>query len=117
MKETLSLQIPQSSRMRRESTRIFSPVSPVVNEVWREQTLNRLLNLVELPLLEGVLQYNQDPPTPPRSTVSAHRNPDLIFSSNHLDRQILEAFKDSQLVELKIILKKNPKNNKEKYQG
>lgn len=77
------------------------PVSPVVNEVWREQTLNRLLNLVELPLLEGVLQYNQSPPTPPRSAVPAHRNPDLIFSSNHLDRQILEAFKDSQWVELK----------------
>lgn len=69
---------------------------PVVGEVWREQTLNRLLNLVELPLLEGVLQYNQAPPTPPRSTAPAHRNPDLIFSSNHLDRRILEAFKDSQ---------------------
>ncbi|XP_075898762.1 DEP domain-containing protein 7-like [Nelusetta ayraudi] len=68
----------------------------IVNEVWREQTLNRLLNLVELPLLEGVLQYNQSPPTPLRSTVPAHRNPDLIFSSNHLDRQVLEAFKDSQ---------------------
>lgn len=77
-----------------------------MNEVWREQTLNRLLNLVELPLLEGVLQYNQGPPTPPRSTVPAHRNPDLIFSSNHLDRQILEAFKDSQWVELKISLKR-----------
>lgn len=83
-----------------QSTIFFPPDFPVVNEVWREQTLNRLLKLVELPLLEGVLQYSQDPPSPPRSTTPAHRNPDLIFNSNHLDRRILEAFKESQWVDL-----------------
>lgn len=71
-------------------------VSPVVDEVWREQTLHRLLNLVELPLLEGLLQCNQSPASPIRSTVPTHRSPDLIFSSNHLDRQILKTFKHSQ---------------------
>uniref|UniRef100_A0A8C2ZIF3 DEP domain-containing protein 7 n=1 Tax=Cyclopterus lumpus TaxID=8103 RepID=A0A8C2ZIF3_CYCLU len=70
--------------------------SPVVDEVWQEQTLLRLLNLVELPLLEGVLQCSQAPSPPPLSNLLAHSNPDLIYSSNHLDRQILKAFRDSQ---------------------
>ncbi|XP_042266912.1 DEP domain-containing protein 7-like [Thunnus maccoyii] len=68
----------------------------LVDEVWQEQTLLRLLNLVELPLLEGVLQCIQTPPSSPPSHLLAHSNPDLIYSSNHLDRQILKAFRDSQ---------------------
>ncbi|XP_056273369.1 DEP domain-containing protein 7-like [Pseudoliparis swirei] len=68
----------------------------LVDEVWQEQTLLRLLNLVELPLLEGVLQCSQTPSPPPLSNLLAHSNPDLIYSSNHLDRQILKAFRDSQ---------------------
>ncbi|TMS05593.1 DEP domain-containing protein 7 [Larimichthys crocea] len=67
----------------------------LVDEVWQEQTLLRLLNLVELPLLEGVLQCSQTPTSPPSHRL-AHSNPDLIYSSNHLDRQILKAFRDSQ---------------------
>uniref|UniRef100_A0A3Q3A204 DEP domain-containing protein 7 n=1 Tax=Kryptolebias marmoratus TaxID=37003 RepID=A0A3Q3A204_KRYMA len=65
----------------------------VVNEVWQEQTLFRLLNLVELPLLEGVLQCTSSPPA---ETPVAPGNPDLIYSSNHLDRHILKAFRSSQ---------------------
>lgn len=75
---------------------LFCPT--VVDEVWREQTLLRLLNLVELPLLEGLLQCSQAPSSAPRSNVLAHSNPDLICSSNYLDRQILKAFRDSQCV-------------------
>ncbi|KAM9364951.1 DEP domain-containing protein 7-like [Pholidichthys leucotaenia] len=65
----------------------------LVDEVWQEQTLLRLLSVVELPILEGVLQStsSQSPSKP-----LAHSNPDLIYSSSHLDRQILEAFKCSQ---------------------
>jgi len=70
--------------------------STVVDEVWQEQTLHRLLNLVELPLLENVLQCIQNPTSPPPTNLVAHGNPDLIYSSNHLDRQILKAFKNSQ---------------------
>ncbi|XP_019960902.2 DEP domain-containing protein 7-like [Paralichthys olivaceus] len=68
----------------------------LVDEVWHEQTLLRLLNLVELPLLEGVLQCSQtlSPPAPSHSL--SHSNPDLIYSSNHLDRQILKAFRETQ---------------------
>nr|XP_040019709.1 DEP domain-containing protein 7-like [Gasterosteus aculeatus aculeatus] len=68
----------------------------LVDQVWLEQTLLRLLNLVELPVLEGVLQCSQAPSPPPPSNLLAHSNPDLIYSSNHLDRQILKAFRDTQ---------------------
>ncbi|KAM8891897.1 DEP domain-containing protein 7-like isoform 2-T2 [Spinachia spinachia] len=68
----------------------------LVDQVWLEQTLLRLLNLVELPVLEGVLQCSQAPSPPPPSNLLAHSNPDLIYSSNHLDRKILKAFRDSQ---------------------
>ncbi|XP_061533107.1 DEP domain-containing protein 7-like [Phycodurus eques] len=68
----------------------------VVDEVWQEQTLLRLLNLVELPLLEGVLQINHISSCSAPSQTMTHNNPDLINSSNHLDRQILKAFRDSQ---------------------
>ncbi|XP_076589855.1 DEP domain-containing protein 7-like [Chaetodon auriga] len=68
----------------------------LVDEVWQEQTLVRLLNLVELPLLEGVLQCCQTPSSPHHLNMPAHSKPDLIYSSNHLDRQILKAFRDFQ---------------------
>ncbi|XP_047452745.1 DEP domain-containing protein 7-like [Mugil cephalus] len=71
----------------------------LVDEVWQEQTLLRLLNLVELPLLEGVLQCShRSPSSPPLSPTNLlpHSNPDLIYTTNHLDRQILKAFRDSQ---------------------
>nr|XP_015820736.2 DEP domain-containing protein 7 isoform X1 [Nothobranchius furzeri] len=73
----------------------------VVDEVWQEQTLLRLLNIIELPLLEGVLQCSQtssspSPPPPATANLVAHGNPDLIYSSNHLDRKILQAFRSSQ---------------------
>ncbi|KAK1887600.1 T-complex protein 11-like protein 1 [Dissostichus eleginoides] len=68
----------------------------LVDEIWQEQTLLRLLNLVELPLLEGVLQWCQTPAPPSPSNLLPRSNPNLIYSSNHLDRQILRAFRDSQ---------------------
>nr|XP_057931723.1 DEP domain-containing protein 7-like isoform X2 [Doryrhamphus excisus] len=69
----------------------------LVDEIWQEQTILRLLNLVELPLLEGVLQCSQISSCSAPSHSLPHNNPDLICSSSsHLDRQILKAFKDSQ---------------------
>lgn len=70
----------------------------MVDEVWQEQTLLRLLHLVELPLLEGVLQCSQTPSPTPSSHLLAHSNIDLIYSSNHLDRQILKALRETQYV-------------------
>ncbi|XP_034031435.1 DEP domain-containing protein 7-like [Thalassophryne amazonica] len=73
------------------------PVLPqsLVDEVWQEQTILRLLNLVELPLLDEVLQYIHTL-SPSSSLLLVQTNPDLLYSSNHLDRQILKAFRDSQ---------------------
>ncbi|KAM7396244.1 hypothetical protein PAMP_019301 [Pampus punctatissimus] len=102
------LDIPVSARLSLESMVDNLSLSPsrvqtdsvlpqsLVDEVWQEQTLLRLLNLVELPLLEGVLQCCHTSPSSPPSHLLAHSNPDLIYSSNHLDRQILKAFRDSQ---------------------
>lgn len=94
----LSLEVPVDSLSpspSRGRTELQMPQS-LVDEVWQEQTLLRLLNLVELPLLEGVLQCIQNPPTPQKPHQLLHSNPDLIYSSNHLDREILHAFRDSQ---------------------
>lgn len=61
----------------------------VVDEVWQEHTLLKLLRLLELPLLEGLLQCSQSP-------ARAHRSPQPDPSSATLDRQVLKAFRDSQ---------------------
>lgn len=61
----------------------------VVEEVWQERILLKLLNLVELPLLEGLLQCVQSPSPAPS-------DPEVTSSSNHLDRQVLEAFREAQ---------------------
>ncbi|KAK0132585.1 DEP domain-containing protein 7 [Merluccius polli] len=68
----------------------------LVNEVWQEQTTLRLLKLVDLPLLDGVLQcsLNQHPHTSGPNPL-APSNPDLIYSDHHLDRRLLQAFRDS----------------------
>ncbi|XP_018618809.1 DEP domain-containing protein 7 [Scleropages formosus] len=61
----------------------------LVSEVWQEQTVLRLLQLIELPLLDSLLE-GQQPLV--RSTDS---DPDLCTTS-YLDREILKAFSDSQ---------------------
>ncbi|MCJ8736179.1 hypothetical protein PDJAM_G00255960 [Pangasius djambal] len=63
----------------------------VVSKVWQEQTVQRLLQLIELPLLDGVLDCGE-------CALSAANNnePDILYTSNYLDREILKAFKESQ---------------------
>lgn len=53
----------------------------------------RLLQLVELPMLDNLLEGGEASPRR-----MAQRDPDLIYTSNYLDREILRAFKDSQYV-------------------
>uniref|UniRef100_H3BCF0 DEP domain-containing protein 7 n=1 Tax=Latimeria chalumnae TaxID=7897 RepID=H3BCF0_LATCH len=62
----------------------------VINDVWREQAIQRLLQLVELPLLDSLLAENE-----PRLQKPDHKL-DLGITSNYLDREILKAFGDSQ---------------------
>ncbi|XP_006642691.1 DEP domain-containing protein 7 isoform X2 [Lepisosteus oculatus] len=67
----------------------------VVNEVWHEQTLLRLLQLVELPLLDALLEGRAHE-LPAGSADREDGEPSLLFTSNYLDREILKAFGDSQ---------------------
>ncbi|KAK7891981.1 hypothetical protein WMY93_023944 [Mugilogobius chulae] len=66
----------------------------LVDEVWQELTLLRLLNLVELPVLDGILHCSPKPVSSPLQL--PHSDLDLIHSSSHLDRKVLSAFRDSQ---------------------
>ncbi|MCI4382063.1 hypothetical protein PGIGA_G00259320 [Pangasianodon gigas] len=63
----------------------------VVSKVWQEQTVQRLLQLIELPLLDGVLDCGECP-----LSAANNNEPDILYTSNYLDREILKAFKESQ---------------------
>ncbi|KAG5839985.1 hypothetical protein ANANG_G00211310 [Anguilla anguilla] len=65
----------------------------LVDGVWHEQTVLRLLQLVELPLVDSLLEGTDSQLPPLRSMDS---DPDLLYTSNYLDREILKAFSDSQ---------------------
>ncbi|NWI97456.1 DEPD7 protein, partial [Pitta sordida] len=64
----------------------------VINEVWQEQTIARLLQLVDLPLLESLLEHQEIRPQLPQPRKGAG----YVITSNYLDREILKAFSDSQ---------------------
>ncbi|XP_057204666.1 DEP domain-containing protein 7 isoform X3 [Triplophysa rosa] len=65
----------------------------LIDEIWRQQTVLRLLQLIELPLLESLLEGRESPRPPLHSMDS---DPDLLYTSSYLDREILKAF--NQLV-------------------
>ncbi|CAI5763483.1 domain-containing 7 [Podarcis lilfordi] len=64
----------------------------VINEVWREQTITRLLQLIDLPLLDSLLEYQKAGSKFPQTKQESECN----ITSNYLDREILKAFGDSQ---------------------
>ncbi|KAM3920725.1 DEP domain-containing protein 7 [Leptodactylus fuscus] len=63
----------------------------VLSEVWQEQTIRRLLQLVDLPVLDSLLES-----TPVSQKPQSSRSEELIITSQYLDREILKAFSDSQ---------------------
>ncbi|XP_067245049.1 DEP domain-containing protein 7 [Chanodichthys erythropterus] len=65
----------------------------LMDEVWRQQTVLRLLQLIELPLLESLLE-GQESPRPPLHSMDS--DPDLLYTSSYLDREILKAFSEAQ---------------------
>ncbi|XP_073206748.1 DEP domain-containing protein 7 isoform X2 [Lepidochelys kempii] len=64
----------------------------VINEVWQEQTIARLLQLVDLPLLDSLLEHQGVRSKLPQPKKEAG----CIITSNYIDREILKAFSDSQ---------------------
>ncbi len=65
----------------------------VMDDIWRQQTVLRLLQLIELPLLESLLE-GQESPRPPLHSMDS--DPDLLYTSSYLDREILKAFSEAQ---------------------
>ncbi|XP_059832082.1 DEP domain-containing protein 7 isoform X2 [Hypanus sabinus] len=61
----------------------------VVNEIWQEQTMLRLLQLIELPVLDSLLDRKEHRTKSENSSSS-------VVTSGLLDREILKAFGDSQ---------------------
>ncbi|XP_013857347.1 DEP domain-containing protein 7 [Austrofundulus limnaeus] len=62
-------------------------------EVWHQQTVSRLLQLIELPLLEDLLDGEAPSRTALHDTAG---DPDLSYSSSYLDREVLKAFSEAQ---------------------
>ncbi|XP_004715048.1 DEP domain-containing protein 7-like [Echinops telfairi] len=86
--ENLSLKPTNSPHVNLSAT--LSP--KVINEVWQEETIGRLLQLVDLSLLDSLLKQRDIVPKALQPT----RQPDLIYNSSYLDRRILKAYSDAQ---------------------
>ncbi|TRY53595.1 hypothetical protein DNTS_014978 [Danionella cerebrum] len=65
----------------------------LMDDIWQQQTVLRLLNLIELPLLESLLE-GQESPRPALHSMDS--DPDLLYTSSYLDREILKAFSEAQ---------------------
>lgn len=66
--------------------------SLVINEVWGEQTIARLLQLIDLPLLDSLLKHHKIGSQFPQTK----QEPERSITNNYLDREILKAFGDAQ---------------------
>ncbi|KAK3569639.1 hypothetical protein QTP86_002666 [Hemibagrus guttatus] len=64
----------------------------LVDEVWQQQATLRLLQLIELPLLESLLEGKESPRP---SLHGMDSDPDLLYTSNYVDREILKAFSEA----------------------
>ncbi|XP_069079621.1 DEP domain-containing protein 7 isoform X2 [Pleurodeles waltl] len=64
----------------------------VLDEVWQEQTIRRLLQIVELPLLDSLLEGRDLE----HQASKREKEKTMVVTSNYLDREILKAFSDSQ---------------------
>lgn len=74
-------------------TSFVAGVFTVVDEVWQQQAVFRLLQLIELPLLENLLEGNDALQLTRPSRVSEQ---DLLVTSSYLDREVLKAFSEAQ---------------------
>lgn len=72
---------------------LMACVFTVVDEVWHQQAVFRLLQLIELPLLENLLE-GKDISRPPQHDMDS--DPDLLYTSSYLDREVLKAFSEAQ---------------------
>ncbi|XP_007503331.1 DEP domain-containing protein 4 isoform X2 [Monodelphis domestica] len=64
----------------------------VVEDVWKEQTLLRILQLIHLPILERILE-----PPVKRQNVHLNQEEDLIISNTCLDREVIHGLSLSEI--------------------
>ncbi|XP_034044672.1 DEP domain-containing protein 7 [Thalassophryne amazonica] len=64
----------------------------LVNEVWYQQAVLRLLQLIELPLLENLLERKDSS----RRLRNMGSDPEQLYTSHYVDREILKAFSEAQ---------------------
>ncbi|MEQ2290500.1 DEP domain-containing protein 7 [Ameca splendens] len=62
-------------------------------EVWHQQAVSRLLQLIELPLLESLLEGEV---TSRSSLHGMESDPDLLCTTSYMDREVLKAFSEAQ---------------------
>ncbi|XP_077376155.1 DEP domain-containing protein 7 [Festucalex cinctus] len=65
----------------------------LVTDVWHQQAVCRLLQLIELPLLENLLDSTDASRSPLHDVDS---DSDLLLTSGYLDREVLKAFSEAQ---------------------
>ncbi|XP_053721870.1 DEP domain-containing protein 7 isoform X1 [Synchiropus splendidus] len=65
----------------------------VVDEVWHQLAVSRLLQLIELPLLEELLEGKE---VTRQLLKAVDSDPDLLYTSSYLDREVLKAFSEAQ---------------------
>ncbi|KAL4658401.1 DEP domain-containing protein 4 [Arapaima gigas] len=66
----------------------------VVEEVWKQQTLLQLLQIVELPFLDSILT---SPMKPESRCVSLCNQKDLVISNHFVDREVIQSLNLPQL--------------------
>ncbi|XP_041966630.1 DEP domain-containing protein 7-like [Alosa sapidissima] len=66
----------------------------LVSEVWQEQTLLRLMQIMDLPFLEGLLEAKER--SWQQSSSLDENDEEALHRSSFLDREIIQAFRDSQ---------------------
>lgn len=69
-------------------------LSTGVDEVWHQQAVFRLLQLIELPLLENLLEGKGASSQPHLHGTDSDQ--DLLYTSSYLDREVLKAFSEAQ---------------------
>lgn len=72
-------------------TSFVACVFTVVDEVWQQQAVFRLLQLIELPLLEDLLEGKDA-----LQLTYPSNHQDLLYTSSYLDREVLKAFGEAQ---------------------
>uniref|UniRef100_A0A8D0D1S4 DEP domain-containing protein 7 n=1 Tax=Sander lucioperca TaxID=283035 RepID=A0A8D0D1S4_SANLU len=82
-----------SSSLTNTNSLSTTTIESVVDEVWHQQAVFRLLQLIELPLLEKLLE-GKDTSRPPLHGMDS--DPDLLYTSSYLDREVLKAFSEAQ---------------------